>query len=126
MKALFLVLIAVSAAYAEMPKPEPQLWPNNHEYIIELNGKETAIMIYRRVGDYGQLYEVMLPRKTMLIGGKYTYCYLYSKTSVFLDMSKTKVIKEIYAEDQNPALDFVDPESTPNAIRYFRWKAGVQ
>lgn len=113
-------------AHAEMPKPEPQLWPNNHEYIVELNGKETAIMIYRRVGGYGQLYEVMLPRKTMLIGGKYTYCYLYSNTSVFLDMSKTKVIKEIYAEDQNPALDFVDPESTPNAIRYFRWKAGVE
>ena len=126
MKVLFLVLITVSSAHAEMPKPQPQLWPNNHEYIIELNGKETAMMIYRRVGDYGQLYEVMLPRKTMLIGGKYTYCYLYSNTSVFLDMAKTKVIKEIYAEDKNPAFDFVDPESTPNAIRYFRWKAGVQ
>ena len=126
MKVLFLVLITVSSAHAEMPKPQPQLWPNNHEYIIELNGKETAMMIYRRVGDYGQLYEVMLPRKTMLIGGKYTYCYLYSNTSVFLDMAKTKVIKEIYAEDKNPAFDFVDPESTPNAIRYFRWKAGVE
>ena len=120
------LLMLAGVAHAEMPKPQPQLWPNNHEYIVELNGKETAIMIYRRVGDYGQLYEAMLPRKTMLIGGKYTYCYLYGDTSVFLDMSKTKVIKEIYAEDKNPVFDFVDPESTPNAIRYFRWKAGVE
>jgi hypothetical protein len=121
MKALFLVLIAVSAAHAEMPKPEPQLWPNNHEYIIELNGKRTPILIYRRVGDYGQVYEARLPERIMM-----NDICLYGNKTTYLDMSKTKVIKEIFAEDKNPALDFVDPETTPNAIRYYRWKAGAQ
>ena len=121
-----LILLLTGVAHAEMPKPEPQLWPNNHEYIIDYKGKETPIMIYRRVGNYGQVYETRLPIKTMLLGGKYTYYYTYGDAPLFLDMSKTKVIKEIYAEDKNPALDFVDPETTPNAIRYYRWKAGVQ
>ena len=121
MKALFLVLIAVSAAYAEMPKPEPQLWPNNHEYIVELNGKRTPILIYRRVGNHRQVYEVRLPRKIFM-----NDICLYGDATTYLDMSKTKVIKEIFPEDKNPALDFVDPETTPNAIRYYRWKAGVE
>ena len=121
MKALFLVLIAVSAAYAEMPKPEPQLWPNNHEYIVELNGKRTPILIYRRVGNYRQVYEVRLARKIFM-----NDICLYGDKTTYLDMNKTKVIKEIFPEDKNPALDFVDPETTPNAIRYYRMKAGVE
>jgi hypothetical protein len=51
---------------------------------------------------------------------------LYGDKTTYLDMNKTKVIKEIFPEDKNPALDFVDPETTPNAIRYYRMKAGVE
>jgi len=116
-----LILMLAGVAHAEMPKSEPQLWPNNHEYIAELNGKRTPILIYRRVGNYRQVYEVRLPRKIFM-----NDICLYEDKTTYLDMNKTKVIKEIFPEDKNPALDFVDPETTPNAIRYYQWKAGVE
>ena len=121
MRSLLFLFMTGLVAHAEMPKPEPQLWPNNHEYIVELNGKRTPILIYRRVGNHRQVYEVRLPRKIFM-----NDICLYGDATTYLDMSKTKVIKEIFPEDKNPALDFVDPETTPNAIRYYRMKAGVE
>jgi len=125
MNKFLLMLSLAGVAHAEMPKPQPQLWPNNHEYVIELNGQETAMKIYRRVGNYGQVYEARLPSKKMEVEG-YEPWYLYGDKTLFLDMTKTKIIREIHAKHKNPQMDFVDPETTPNAIRYYRWKAGVE
>jgi hypothetical protein len=120
-----LILLLAGVAHAEMPKPQPQKWPNNHEYIVELNGKETAIMIYRRVGTYGQLYEVRSPRMTNIITGYDPY-YLYDFKPMFVDLSKTKIIREIHAKSKNPEFDFVDPDTTPKKIQFYRMKAGVE
>lgn len=117
MKKLLLALLTAGVAHAEMPKPEPQLYLNTHEYLVLINGKEVPIEVYRRIGKSGQIYEVHTFKRCGLIGGggDGRIFYYYSDRNIILDFNQTKVIREIHANQLCSKRDgYADPEEPIN------------
>jgi len=105
-------------------KTSPQEYFHGHQYILTINGTKKAVMVYRRVGTYGQLYEVEMESKCYgplrVNNGFLRGCYLYGRarggivTEIY-DFTKTDPV-EFNANNDFPFPKDYDPEKAPGRI----------
>ena len=123
-KILLALILAGSAQAAEM-KTSPQEYFSGHEYLLTIDGKKKAVQVYRRVGTYGQLYEVEVERECVhpvrVCGARKLLLGLY-----FYGRQRGGVLTELYDFTKADPVEFnidkprppkgFDPEQTPRRI----------
>jgi len=104
MRALSLVLMTGLVVHAEMPKPEPALYKNRHQYIIMVDNKRLHVDVIRRVGTYGQVYQVYKTLRNSML--------LDYDNPLIIDFNAITVVQE-WNPEFRPKIDPADPEESP-------------
>ena len=124
MNQILLALILAGSAQAAEMKTSPQEYFYGHEYILTINGKKKAVMVYRRVGTCGQLYEVEVERECYgplrvyngFLRGSYLYGRVRGGTVTEIhDFTKADPL-EFNANNDFPFPKDYDPEKAPRRI----------
>ena len=132
MNKILLALILAGSAQAAPLGSSPQEYFHGHEYMITINGTKKAVRVYRRVGTYGQLYEVEIEREGVCYGplgvvnGFLRGCYLYGRwhggtVTELCDFTKVDPV-EFNANNDFPFPKDYDPEKAPRRIQQNRMK----
>ena len=126
MKKILLALILAGSAQAAPLGSSPQEYFHGHEYMVTIDGKKKAVRVYRRVGTYGQLYEVEMEMEGQrynplrVVNGFLRGSYLYGRwhggtVTELCDFTKADPL-EFNANNDFPFPKDYDPEKATRRI----------